>query len=102
MAIGGSSSSSSALPSRVPDEFYIGDEAGAQRKRKLVKIAAGLARTIAEKMAKHSVPFSGTGHRLDEPRQKMKGEGHRGKQLPVRMDRATKAGVARAGTPLVA
>ena len=100
MAIGGSSSSSSSLPSRVPEQFYIGDEAGAQRKRKLVQIAAGLARTIAEKMAMHSVPFSGTGHRLDEPRQKMKGAGHhRSKQLSVRMDRT---GVAKAGQPLVA
>ena len=70
-----------------------------KRRMETKEIAVGLARTIAEKMAKHAVPFSGTGHRLDEPRQKMKGEGHRGKKLPVRMDRA---GVARAGTPLVA
>ena len=94
----------------TPEEFYIGDDPEDGKKRKLVKIAAGLAKSIAERMAankKVPAPFAGTGHRLDEEGQKMKGDGRRSKKLPVRMNRATKAGAARAGAamagiPLVA
>ena len=55
------------MPSRVPEEFYIGDDPATQKKRKLVKLAAGMAKEIAAKMAARPKPaFTGKGLRLDD------------------------------------
>ena len=60
-----------------------------QKKRKLVKLAAGLAKQIAAKMAQRGPErafkaFEGKGRALDDERP-------RSKKLPVREDRVTKA-----------
>jgi len=68
--------SSSSRPSRVPEEFYIGDEEAAQKKRKLVKLAADLAKQIAAKMAARqgkAPAFVGRGRRLDDEPGKVRG-----------------------------
>ena len=96
VAIGGSSSS---RPSRVPEDFYIGDDPVAHKKRKLVKLAAGLAKQIAAKMAQRGPerafqPFQGRGRALREEAQPktFPRKAPEPRKLPgVRKDRATKA-----------
>jgi len=93
-------SSSSARASRTPEEFYIGEDPAAQKKRKLVKLAAGLAKQIAAKMADRGPErafkaFEGKGRALrDEqpkPQPKTLPRKSEPRKLPgVRKNRVTK------------